>query len=60
MKKNYRGSPLFHMRLPEELYDWFRGYSRRTGKPMSVILKDHLQTLRAADQRTQPQMAKTI
>ena len=45
MAKTYRGSPLFHMRLPEGLYDWFRSYSKRTEKPMSTILKEYLEEL---------------
>ena len=49
MAKTYKGSPLFHMRMPEGLYDWFRNYSKQTGKPMSVIIKDYLEKLRRED-----------
>ena len=51
MARTYRGSPLFHMRIPEGLYDWFRDYSLRTGQPMSAILKEYLQELRRKDER---------
>lgn len=53
MAKTYRGSPLFHMRMPAGLYDWFKDYSVRTGKPMSAILKEYLQELRRFDERAQ-------
>ncbi len=49
MAKTYKGSPLFHMRMPEGLYDWLRDYSKRIGKPTSVIIKDHLQKLQRKD-----------
>jgi hypothetical protein len=55
MPKKYRGSPLFHMRMPQPLYDWFRGYSKRVEKPMSAILKDYLQELRCLDAHDVPQ-----
>ena len=53
MAKKYDGSPLFHMRMPEGLYDWLRGYSKRTGKPMSAIIKEYLESLRRKDERAQ-------
>ena len=49
MAKKYDGSPLFHMRMKEDLYDWLRGYSKRVGKPMSVIIKEYLEKLRHED-----------
>lgn len=54
MPKTYKGSPLFHMRMPQPLYDWFRNYSERTGKPMSTILKDYLEELRREDRDAKP------
>ena len=51
-------SPLFHMRMPEELYDWLRDYSRRTGQPMAAIIKDHLRTLKRKDEGARRKAAK--
>ena len=53
MTKNYDGSPLFHMRMPEGLYNWLRDYSKRTGQPMAAIIKEYLESLRRKDQQTQ-------
>jgi len=49
MAKHY-GSPLFRMRLKEDLYDWLRDYSKRRDQPMSSIIKEHLETLRRKDE----------
>lgn len=35
-------SPLFHMRMEEEMLQWLRDYSKRTQKPMSAIIKEYL------------------
>jgi two-component system, NtrC family, sensor kinase len=56
MAKKQRRSPLFQMRVPQDLYDWFRNYSKQTGTPMSAILIDYLEELRTESdslQRTQ-------
>lgn len=49
MAKKHPGSPLFHMRMPQELLDWFRDYSQRTGKPMTAIIREHLEELMRQD-----------
>ena len=52
-------SPLFHMRMPVGLYDWLRGYSKRTGKPMAAIIKDYLFELQRKDEHDQQRKGTT-
>lgn len=59
MAKKYDGSPLFHMRMPEPLYNWLRGYSKRTGKPMAAIIKDYLFELQRKDEHAQQRKGTT-
>ncbi len=47
--RNYPGSPIFHMRIKEGIYDWFRDYAKRQGKSMSAILKEYLSELQRKD-----------
>jgi len=43
--RNYPGSPIFHVRLKEEMYEWFRDYANRQSKPMGGIIKEYLEEL---------------
>ena len=50
------------MRLNEDTYQWFRDYAKRHGKPMSEILKEHLDELQHQDKtaRHKPQQEKEL
>ena len=49
MKKKRRDYPKLNLRISDDMLEWLKDYSKRTGRPMSVIIKDHLQQLQRRD-----------
>jgi Ribbon-helix-helix domain len=42
-------SNTFTIRLPEDLLEWLKGTSRRTGVPMGRLIREQLETAKSQD-----------
>jgi predicted DNA-binding protein len=53
MAKDPNEYPTFTFRISDDLRDWFKEYSQRTGKPMGLMLKEYIEQLKRKDERAQ-------